>query len=63
MMLLFSNIYYILGQIVDIILIATQTLGPADGSNFIINFFGPRLFPIVLNNETFRMPQPDWQEL
>ena len=25
---------------VDIILIASQTLGPADGSNYVINYFG-----------------------
>ena len=56
-------VFLLLGQIIDIILIATQRLGPADGSHYIINFFGPRLFQITLDNETYRMPQPDWQEL
>ena len=54
---------FFLGQIVDIILIATQTIGPADGSHYVINFFGPRLFPLGLDNDTYRMPQPDWPEL
>ncbi|EFX74515.1 hypothetical protein DAPPUDRAFT_307172 [Daphnia pulex] len=52
-----------LGQIVDIILIATQTVGPADGSHYIINYFGPRLSPLELDNDTYRMPQFDWPEL
>ncbi|XP_046443668.1 TM2 domain-containing protein CG10795-like [Daphnia pulex] len=52
-----------LGQIVDIILIATQTVGPADGSHYIINYFGPRLSRLELDNDTYRMPQFDWPEL
>jgi TM2 domain-containing membrane protein YozV len=52
-----------IGQIVDIILIATQTVGPADGSHYIINYFGPRLSPLELDNDTYRMPQFDWAEL
>jgi hypothetical protein len=51
------------GQLVDIILIATQTVGPADGSHYIINYFGARLIKYELDNDTYRMPQPDWQEL
>ena len=47
----------------DIILIATQTVGPADGSHYIINYFGARLIKYELDNDTYRMPQPDWQEL
>ena len=42
-----------LGQIIDIILIATQTVRPADGSNYIINYFGPRLTPVQLDNDTY----------
>ena len=59
---LFSH--FISGQIVDIILIATQTVGPSDGSHYIINSFGPGLIPSLLSNDTYRMPQPnEWQEL
>lgn len=56
-------IFKSLGQIIDIILIATQTVKPADGSNYIMNYFGPRLTPVQLDNETYRIPQPDWHEL
>ncbi|XP_046914422.2 TM2 domain-containing protein 1 biscotti [Dermatophagoides farinae] len=35
--------FLFLGQFIDIILIAMQVVGPADGSNYIIKFFGPRL--------------------
>ncbi|XP_057376953.1 TM2 domain-containing protein CG10795-like [Daphnia carinata] len=52
-----------LGQIVDIILIATQTIGPADGSYYVINYFGPKSIPLKLDNDTYRMPQVDWPEL
>ncbi|KAI9552374.1 hypothetical protein GHT06_022740 [Daphnia sinensis] len=52
-----------LGQIVDIILIATQTIGPADGSHYVINYFGPKSIPLKLDNDTYRMPQVDWPEL
>lgn len=58
-----NNINLKIGQIVDIILIATQTVGPADGSHYIINYFGPRLSPLELDNDTYRMPQFDWPEL
>ena len=32
---------------VDIILIASQTLGPADGSNYVINYFGAGKWALV----------------
>lgn len=50
------------GQIVDIILIATQMVTPADGSHYVINYFGPRLVHLSLDNDTYRMPQPDWPD-
>lgn len=52
-----------IGQLVDIILIATQTVGPADGSHYVINYFGARLTKSSLDNDTYRLPQPDWHEL
>ncbi|KAK4036981.1 TM2 domain-containing protein CG10795 isoform X1 [Daphnia magna] len=52
-----------LGQILDIILIATQSIGPADGSHYVINYFGPKSIPLKLDNDTYRMPQIDWPEL
>ena len=40
-LLKFSTLgFFFIGHLVDIILIATQSLGPADGSSYIINYFG-----------------------
>lgn len=35
--------FMLLGQLVDVILIATQVLLPADGSSYIIDYFGPKM--------------------
>jgi hypothetical protein len=32
--------FFFIGHLVDVILIATQTLGPADNSSYVINYFG-----------------------
>lgn len=43
-LLKFSTLGFLfLGQFIDIILIAMQIVRPADGSNYIIKFFGPKL--------------------
>ncbi|XP_015909733.1 TM2 domain-containing protein biscotti [Parasteatoda tepidariorum] len=52
--------FMFLGQLVDIILIALQVVGPADGSHYIISYFGPKLTILKRDNETFVMPQDDW---
>ena len=39
--------FLFLGQFIDIILIAMQIIGPADGSAYIINYFGPKLTIIM----------------
>ena len=40
-LLKFSTLgFFFIGHLVDIILIATQTLEPADGSHYVINYFG-----------------------
>ncbi|XKL59721.1 hypothetical protein PGB90_000737 [Kerria lacca] len=52
--------FLFIGQLVDVVLIATQTVGPADGSYYIIPYYGPRLEILRSNNETFRIPQADW---
>lgn len=52
--------FMFLGQLVDIILIATQVVGPADGSAYIIPYFGPGISVIRSDNCTFRRPQSDW---
>lgn len=44
--------FFMVGQLLDVILIATQVVGPADGSNYQINYYGPRLSSIHSNAET-----------
>lgn len=52
--------FLFIGQLVDIVLIATQIVGPADGSYYVIPYYGPKLEIIRSNNQTFRQPQVDW---
>ncbi|XP_063241539.1 TM2 domain-containing protein CG10795 [Bacillus rossius redtenbacheri] len=49
-----------LGQLVDIILIATQVVGPSDGSHYVIPYFGAGIEVVRSNNETYKVPQDDW---
>ena len=44
--------FLFLGQLVDIILIAMQIVGPADGSYYVIKFFGPKLDIVSYNDQT-----------
>ena len=40
-LLKFSTLgFFFIGHLVDIVLIATQTLGPADGSHYVISYYG-----------------------
>ncbi|XP_066298561.1 TM2 domain-containing protein CG10795-like [Branchiostoma lanceolatum] len=52
--------FMFLGQLVDIILIATQVVGPSDGSKYVINYYGPGLAHIYMDNHTYLKPQEDW---
>lgn len=52
--------FFFLGHLLDIILIASQVLQPADGSSYIISYFGQRLSIFSLNEDTVRKPQGDW---
>jgi hypothetical protein len=52
--------FFFLGHLLDIVLIASQVVGPADGSHYIISYFGSSLNIIGLNEDTIRKPQPDW---
>jgi len=44
--------YFGIGYYVDIFFILLQRLTPADGSDYIISKWGPRLVPYVFNNQT-----------
>jgi TM2 domain-containing membrane protein YozV len=57
---LFTLGFMFIGQLIDIILIATQIVGPADGSEYVIPFFGPKVEFIKSDNWTYRMPQDNW---
>jgi len=52
-LLKFSTLgFFFLGQLVDVLLIATQTVGPSDGSDYVIDYYGAGLIRTVMNNET-----------
>uniref|UniRef100_U5EWP4 Putative conserved plasma membrane protein n=1 Tax=Corethrella appendiculata TaxID=1370023 RepID=U5EWP4_9DIPT len=52
--------FMFLGQLVDVILIATQVVGPADGSAYIIPYYGPGITVVRSDNWTYRLPQDNW---
>lgn len=41
---------------VDVVLIALQQLGPADSSGYVIDYYGPRVQPLLTSNVTLRRP-------
>ncbi|CAH1775191.1 unnamed protein product [Owenia fusiformis] len=49
--------FMFLGQLVDVILIATQVVTPADGSSYEIDYYGAGLERVGINNETYFKPQ------
>ena len=60
-LLKFSTLgFFFLGHLLDVILIATQVVGPADQSHYVINFFGPGVNILSTDADTQRRPQADW---
>lgn len=51
--------FLFLGQFADVILIATQIVGPADGSHYIMPYYGAGINIVTSNNFTYRVPQYD----
>nr|XP_023012218.1 TM2 domain-containing protein CG10795 [Leptinotarsa decemlineata] len=49
--------FMFIGQLIDIILISTQTLTPADGSAYVIPYYGPHVEVIKSDNNTYRLEQ------
>lgn len=45
-----------IGALSDFILIAMQIVGPADGSNYIVDYYGARLTRLSITNQTYRRP-------
>ncbi|XP_069794656.1 TM2 domain-containing protein 1 [Narcine bancroftii] len=48
-----------IGSLIDFVLISVQIVGPADGSNYIIDYYGARLTRLSINNDTYRKRQTD----
>lgn len=48
-----------IGALVDFMLIALQIILPSDGSEYVIDFYGPRLFQVLINNDTYYKPISD----
>lgn len=52
-LLKFSTLgFFFLGQLIDVLLIATQIVKPSDGSDYVINYYGAGLTRILMNDET-----------
>ncbi|XP_017777892.1 PREDICTED: TM2 domain-containing protein CG10795 [Nicrophorus vespilloides] len=52
--------FMFIGQLIDIVLIATQYVGPADGSHYVMPYYGPAVEVIRSDNWTYRLRQDDW---
>jgi len=52
--------FFLIGHLLDVILISTQTLGPADNSSYVMAYFGPVLDIISVGDNTYRKEQQDW---
>jgi TM2 domain-containing membrane protein YozV len=60
-LLKFSTLgFFFLGHLLDIVLIASQYVGPADNSHYVISYFGAGMEIMQSDNETVRKPQADW---
>lgn len=60
-LLKFSTLgFFFLGHLLDVMLIGSQVVGPADGSDYIIGYFGAKIQIVGMDNETLRKPQSDW---
>lgn len=55
--------FMFLGQLLDIILIAAQVVGPADGSAYVIPYYGAGVTVVRSDNETYLLPQADWHNI
>eukprot|EP00042_Codosiga_hollandica_P015091 m.35604 g.35604 ORF g.35604 m.35604 type:complete len:110 (-) comp44182_c0_seq3:31-360(-) len=52
LMKLFTFGFFMIGQLLDVILIATQVVGPADGSAYFAPYYAARPTAPLPNNET-----------
>ena len=47
--------FFMIFQFIDVVLIATQALKPADGSDYYVDYFDHQMTHIKRNNETYRL--------
>lgn len=52
--------FLLIGQLIDIILISLQIVKPADGSNYVMKHFGPRLTILSSDNHTHHVLHDEW---
>ncbi|XP_077464013.1 TM2 domain-containing protein 1 [Stigmatopora argus] len=45
-----------IGTLLDFVLVATQTVGPSDGSDYIVDYYGARLSRLPVTRDTYRKP-------
>ncbi|CAH0397860.1 unnamed protein product [Chilo suppressalis] len=55
--------FMFIGQLLDIILIAAQVVGPSDGSAYIVPYYGAVVAVVRSDNETYLLPQADWHNI
>jgi TM2 domain-containing membrane protein YozV len=48
--------FFLLGSFIDIVLIASQVVGPSDGSDYYMPYYGPRIIHLSENKETYYKP-------
>jgi len=48
--------FFMIFQFIDILLIAAQVLKPADGSDYLMDYFGHRLIHVTPTEDTYRLP-------
>lgn len=59
-LLKFSTLgFFFLGQLIDVLLIASQVVKPADGSDYVIDYYGAGLIKLLWNSETVVSPPDD----
>ena len=60
-LLKFSTLgFFFLGHLLDIVLIGSQVVGPADGSHYVIDYYGAGIERVAMSEDTVVKSQPDW---
>lgn len=57
----FSSIQFRLLILIQFPMFLFQVVGPSDGSNYVIDYYGSRLIKVNYSNDTYLKPQ--WEQL